>query len=190
MWGSNDPLDFVQYIRDNSETFWELFGQHVELVGWAVLISLLIAVPLAIITSRIPVLEKPLTWVANIGQAVPSLAVLGLTLPWLGIGSPSLFALTVLAVLPIFLNTYVGINSADEATIDAARGMGSVTSSCCALRCRWRCRSCSQTPDRRGAEHRLLPGRLHRRWWFRQLILQGLAVNSFRCCWPAPCPSP
>ncbi len=126
MWGSNDPLDFVQYIRDNSETFWELFGQHVELVGWAVLISLLIAVPLAIITSRIPVLEKPLTWVANIGQAVPSLAVLGLTLPWLGIGfKPSLFALTVLAVLPIFLNTYVGINSADEATIDAARGMGS-----------------------------------------------------------------
>lgn len=125
MWGSNDPLDFWVYIQDNSDKFWELFGEHIELVGWSVLIALAIAVPLAILTSRVRVLEKPLTWVANIGQAVPSLAVLGLTLPWLGIGfKPSLFALTVLAVLPIFLNTYVGINSADEATIDAARGMG------------------------------------------------------------------
>jgi osmoprotectant transport system permease protein len=125
MWGSNEPLDFIDYIRDNQEKFWELFREHVELVGYAVLIALAIAVPLAILTSRVQPLEKPLTWVANIGQAVPSLAVLGLTLPWLGIGfKPSLFALTVLAVLPIFLNTYVGINSADPATIDAARGMG------------------------------------------------------------------
>src|SRR5690606_5943772 len=99
--------------------------QHVELVGYAVLVALLVAVPLAIVTSRIEALEKPLNWVANIGQAVPSLAVLGLTLPWLGIGfKPSLFALTILALLPIFLNTLVGINSADAATIDAARGMG------------------------------------------------------------------
>jgi osmoprotectant transport system permease protein len=125
MFGSNEPLDFIDYIRDNPDKFWELFREHAELVGWAVLIALAIAVPLAILTSRLPALEKPLTWIANIGQAVPSLAVLGLTLPWLGIGfKPSLFALTVLAVLPIFLNTYVGINSADAATIDAARGMG------------------------------------------------------------------
>ncbi len=125
MWGSNDPLDFYQYIRDNPNKFWELFREHAELVGYAVLIAIAIAVPLAILTSRVPAMEKPLTWVANIGQAVPSLAVLGLTLPWLGIGfKPALFALTILAVLPIFLNTYVGINSADAATIDAARGMG------------------------------------------------------------------
>jgi osmoprotectant transport system permease protein len=125
MFGSNDPLDFVDYIRDNPEQFWELFNEHVTLVGYAVLISILIAVPLAIITSRIEPLEKPMTFIANIGQAIPSLAVLALALPILGIGfQPSLFALTVLAVLPIFLNTFVGIKSADPATIDAARGMG------------------------------------------------------------------
>jgi osmoprotectant transport system permease protein len=125
LFGNNDPLDFIDYIRDNPDQFWELFNEHVSLVGYSVLIALLIAVPLAILTSRIQALEKPMTWVANIGQAIPSLAVLALALPILGIGfKPSLFALTILAVLPIFLNTLVGIMSADPATIDAARGMG------------------------------------------------------------------
>ena len=52
-------------------------------------------------------------------------AVLALALPIMGIGfRPSLLALTVLAVLPIFINTFVGIMSADPAVVDAARGMG------------------------------------------------------------------
>jgi osmoprotectant transport system permease protein len=66
-----------------------------------------------------------MTWVAGVGQTVPSLAILGLTLPYLGIGfRPALFALTVKAVLPIFLNSYIGIRGADRAVVDAARGMG------------------------------------------------------------------
>jgi osmoprotectant transport system permease protein len=57
---------------------------------------------------------------------VPSLAILGLTLPFLGIGfRPALFALTIRAILPIFLNSYVGIRGTDPAIVDAARGMGS-----------------------------------------------------------------
>jgi osmoprotectant transport system permease protein len=67
-----------------------------------------------------------MTWVANTGQAIPSLAVLALALPMFGIGfQPSLFALSLLAILPIFLNTLVGIKSVDAAVVDAARGMGS-----------------------------------------------------------------
>lgn len=125
MFGSNDPLDFIDHIRDNPEQFWKLFSEHMTLVLYAVVIALAIALPLAILTSRIKALEKPMTWVANMGQAVPSLAVLALALPLFGIGfQPSLFALTILAILPIFLNTLVGINSVDAAIVDAARGMG------------------------------------------------------------------
>ncbi len=123
--GNRDPLDFINYIQDNQEKFWELFRQHMSLVLWAVVIGLVIALPLAIITSRVKVLQKPMTWISNIGQATPSLAVLALMLPIMGIGfRPSLFALTILAILPIFLNTLVGIQSVDAATIDAAKGMG------------------------------------------------------------------
>lgn len=122
---NRDPMDFIGYIRDNQDKFWELFNQHMELVISAVVIALLIAIPLAIVTSRISWLQKPMGWLANVGQATPSLAVLALMLPIMGIGfAPSLFALTILAILPIFLNTLVGIQSVDAATIDSAKGMG------------------------------------------------------------------
>lgn len=125
MFGSNDPLDFIDHIRENQDQFRELFNEHMSLVLYATIIALMIAIPLAIMTSRIKALEKPMTWIANIGQAVPSLAVLALALPIFGIGfQPSLFALTLLAILPIFLNTLVGINSIDQSVVDAARGMG------------------------------------------------------------------
>lgn len=125
MLGNKDPLDFINYIRDNPDKFWQLFNQHMKLVIYAVIIGLVIAVPLAILTSRVQALEKPMTWLSNIGQAIPSLAVLALMLPILGIGfKPSLFALTILAILPIFLNTLIGIQSVDPAVVDAARGMG------------------------------------------------------------------
>ena len=113
------------YIRNNQETFFELLSQHLQLTLYSVLIGIAIAIPLAVLVSRIEWLAKPMTWLAAVGQTIPSLAVLALMLPPLGIGfRPSLFALTIRAILPIFLNAYVGIRSTDPAIVDAARGMG------------------------------------------------------------------
>jgi osmoprotectant transport system permease protein len=120
-----DLTEMVAYIRDNQERFLELLTEHVQLTVVSVVIGLLIALPLAVVASRFELLAKPLTWLAAIGQTIPSIAILGLMLPFLGTGFvPSLFALTVRAILPIFLNGYVGIRSADPAIVDAARGMG------------------------------------------------------------------
>ena len=122
---NDDPLDFITYIREHQEQFYELLRQHLELTVLSVLLGIAIAIPLAILVSRLPILAKPMTWLAGVGQTIPSLAILALTLPYLGIGfTPSLFALTVRAILPIFLNAYVGIANADRAVVDAARGMG------------------------------------------------------------------
>ncbi|MBA2276673.1 MAG: ABC transporter permease [Chloroflexia bacterium] len=115
----------MDYIRENQDVFLRLLSEHVQLTLLSVLIGIAIALPLAVLASRIDLLAKPLTWVAAIGQTVPSLAVLALMLPFLGIGfRPSLFALTIRAILPIFLNAYVGIRSTDRAVVDAAQGMG------------------------------------------------------------------
>src|ERR687893_1035948 len=120
-----DLTQMVAYIRDNQDTFLELLSEHVQLTVLSVVIGLLVALPLAVVASRFELLAKPLTWLAAIGQTIPSLAILGLMLPWLGTGFvPSLFALTIRAILPIFLNGYVGIRSTDPAVVDAARGMG------------------------------------------------------------------
>ncbi|CAA9536347.1 MAG: hypothetical protein AVDCRST_MAG73-1498 [uncultured Thermomicrobiales bacterium] len=122
----NDLVETWRYIGDNREEFLDLLTEHVQLTLAAVVIAILIALPLAVLVSRVEILAKPMTWLAAIGQTVPSIAVLAIMLPWLGIGfRPSLFALTIRAVLPIFLNAYVGIAGADRAVIDAARGMGS-----------------------------------------------------------------
>lgn len=102
-----------------------LLRQHAELTLYSVLIAIAIAVPLAVLASRVDLLARPLTWLAAVGQTIPSLAILALMLPLLGIGfRPALFALTIRAVLPIFLNAFVGIRTTDRAVIDAARGMG------------------------------------------------------------------
>ena len=121
----SDLAQMVTYIQDNQDRFLELLYEHVQLTVISVLIAILIAVPLAVVASRFDLLAKPLTWLAAIGQTIPSIAILGLMLPLLGTGFvPALFALTIRAILPIFLNGYVGIRSTDRAVVDAARGMG------------------------------------------------------------------
>jgi len=121
----HDPLGFITYIREHPQTFLRLLSQHIQLTLLSVLLGILVGLPLAVLATRVEALAKPLTWLAGVGQTIPSLAILGLTLPVLGIGfRPSLFALTIRAILPIFLNGYVGLRSVDRAVVDAARGMG------------------------------------------------------------------
>lgn len=66
----------------------------------------------------------------NLGRAIPSLAILALALPLsirfgFGLGAfPTLVALIVLAMPPLFANTYTGLVGIDESLIDAARGQG------------------------------------------------------------------
>jgi osmoprotectant transport system permease protein len=97
----------------------------VQLTLVSVALALAAAVPLAVLATRWERAAAPMLWLANAGQTMPSLAVLALMLPVLGIGfRPSVAALAIRAFLPIFLNTYVGVRSADAAAVDAARGMG------------------------------------------------------------------
>ncbi len=121
----DNPFGFITYIREHQEQFLRLLTQHLQLTAVAVLLAIAIALPLAILASRVRLLATPLTAVASVGQTIPSLAILGLTLPILGIGfRPSVFALTIGAIMPVFLNAYIGIRDADRAVVDAARGMG------------------------------------------------------------------
>lgn len=120
-----NPLDFIAYIGEHRAQFFNLLNQHIQLTAASVVLALAAAIPLAIIASRVVPVARPMTWIAAAGQTVPSLAVLALMLPLLGIGfRPSVAALAIRAFLPIFLNTYVGLRGADAAAVDAARGMG------------------------------------------------------------------
>jgi osmoprotectant transport system permease protein len=118
-------LNAYQYYLQNQAFFWQATRQHLILSFSAIGISLLVALPIGIwIAKR----EKPAQLVINVFNAfrvIPSLAILFLALPYLGLGFlPSLVALTVLAFPPVLINTYAGIRGVDAFVIEAASGMG------------------------------------------------------------------
>ncbi len=104
--------------------------EHVLLSGVAVGIAVAIALPLGLYLGHTGRGGFVAINVANIGRALPSLALIALALPisfalGLGLGFwPTLFALVPLALPPILTNTFVAIRGVDRDTVEAARGMG------------------------------------------------------------------
>jgi osmoprotectant transport system permease protein len=100
---------------------------HLLLVAIATLASTLIAVGLAILVTRpfgtefLPLSRS----LANIGQTFPPVAVLALCVPILGFGSgPTLVALFLYGLLPIFENALTGLTTLPPSVTEAACGVG------------------------------------------------------------------
>jgi osmoprotectant transport system permease protein len=104
-----------------------LMIEHLQLVAIAVSTALLIAVPSGILLSR-EMMKKYsgiIMAIFNIAQGLPSLAIIAIFIPLLGIGFfPAVTALTIYALLPIVRNTLAGLNSVEAEIIESARGMG------------------------------------------------------------------
>lgn len=100
---------------------------HLLIVAVAVLGSTIVAVGLGILVTRPAGAEfLPLSRaIANIGQTFPPVAVLALAVPVLGFGTaPTLVALFLYGLLPIFENTLTGFTNLPPRVIEAARGAG------------------------------------------------------------------
>ncbi len=100
-------------------------GTHVGLSFAAIAVAVAIGVPLASLAAGRPIARALTLGGAGALRVVPSLAVLTLTLPYLGLGfRPALLALVLLALPPIVINTELGLRAAAPPVLDAARGMG------------------------------------------------------------------
>jgi osmoprotectant transport system permease protein len=117
-----------QFLQQNRLEVLQLTLEHLWLVGISTLLAVVIGIPLGILLTRRPVLEKPVLGAANIMQTIPSLALFGFLLPapWIGQRADriAILALTLYALLPLIRNTYVGITGVDRAIVEAGRGMG------------------------------------------------------------------
>jgi osmoprotectant transport system permease protein len=120
------PLNVREVTVLNFHDISKAFGQHLFLTFTALTIALVIALPLGVLLSRSAgILRTAIFTIANLSQAVPSVALLGLAYVFLGSGpKPAIFALSAFSVLPILRNTVVGLTSIDPAITEAARGMG------------------------------------------------------------------
>ncbi|KAB8126647.1 ABC transporter permease/substrate-binding protein [Gracilibacillus oryzae] len=91
----------------------------------ALLFAVLISIPLGIYLTKAEKIAEPVIGIAAILQTIPSLALLGLFIPLMGIGmKPAVIALILYALLPILRNTYTGIKEVDHSLIEAATAMG------------------------------------------------------------------
>ncbi|MEH7521178.1 ABC transporter permease/substrate-binding protein [Priestia megaterium] len=99
--------------------------QHIEISFIALFIALLIAIPLGIFLTRKKRIAEVVIGITSVFQTIPSLALLGLLIPLVGIGTiPAIIALVIYALLPILRNIYTGINEVDPNLIEAAKGLG------------------------------------------------------------------
>jgi osmoprotectant transport system permease protein len=121
-------MNVWQFMLQNHAEVLELTIEHLWLVGVSTILAVLIGIPLGILITRWPALNKPILGSANIIQTIPSLALFGFLLPapWIGARADRLaiLALTLYALLPLIRNTYVGIKGVDRAVVEAGRGMG------------------------------------------------------------------
>ncbi len=114
-----------QYLVDNFDEFLHLLTEHLTLVLVAVVLAITFAVPLGILAERHDRAKTVILSIGNISQTVPTLAIIALVFPLLGLGFlPSLVGLFTYALLPILTNTVTGLENVNESTVEAARGMG------------------------------------------------------------------
>lgn len=117
--------NFIDFIMLKKDDILSLSLKHIQLSLLAVVIAIAIGVPLGILISKRKKMAPPIIGIANILQAIPSLALMGFLIPVLGIGeTPSIIMVSLYSLLPIIKNTYTGLVNINPATIEAGRAMG------------------------------------------------------------------
>ena len=117
--------EFLIYVIEQRNEIFTLLFQHIRLTVFSVIFSIMLGVPLGILIKYVKKLNKPILGFANIVQAIPSMALLGISIPILGIGSaPAIFMVILYSLLPIIKNTYTGLSNISPQILEAAKGIG------------------------------------------------------------------
>ena len=120
-----ETQSFWQFVYQQSDKLWSQTLAHIGLTLISLLLAIVIAVPLGILITRKKKISGIVLGFAGVLQTIPSIALLGVMIPFLGIGpKPAILALFLYALLPVIRNTYTGITEVNPAVVDAARGMG------------------------------------------------------------------
>jgi osmoprotectant transport system permease protein len=119
--------DYFSFLQERYPDILARSGEHLTIVGLAVLFGCIVAITTGILLTRVK--DGPLNsfvfGLVNVFQTVPTIALLAMLIPLMGIGmKPAIFALFLYSLLPLLRNTYSGIREVDGSIVEAARGMG------------------------------------------------------------------
>lgn len=118
-------MSLTEYIQTRWDLLSNAAGQHALVVAVSVGIATVLGVAIGMFTYRRPRLSGLAVGVSAGFLTIPSFALLGLLIPFLGLGwTPTVVALVLYSLLPIVRNTVVGLAGVDDAVVEAGRGIG------------------------------------------------------------------
>ncbi|UOQ49064.1 ABC transporter permease [Gracilibacillus caseinilyticus] len=124
-------MEFItEYIEFWQEKYASVFTytiEHLVIAFVVMVLSIVVTIPLAIYMTKMQneKVKSVIFNIANVFQTIPTVALLAIMIPLLGIGfKPAVAALFLYSLLPLLRNTYTGIKSIDPSISEAAKGMG------------------------------------------------------------------
>ena len=99
--------------------------RHLQLTGIALLAATIIGLLVSVAVYRVTWLSRSVVYVCGLMQTIPSIALLALMIPLLGIGmKPAIAALFLYSLLPIVRNTVISLSTTDPLLVRIAEAMG------------------------------------------------------------------
>ncbi len=118
-------MNFFRYLTLRWDHILGLALEHAAVTALAVVIATLVGVGLGMATYSRPRSRQLVISVTSVFLTIPSLALFGLFIAVLGLGTtPVIVALVMYSLLPIVANTIVGLREVDPAIVESAQGMG------------------------------------------------------------------
>ena len=115
----------MSYLLNHPGLMWQLTQEHLAMVGMTLGMAVVLAVPLALLVHHVRWLALPVMGILSILYTVPSLALIILLVPWLGLNARSVVVAMVIYTQVILVRHFcVGLRSVEPAILEAAKGMG------------------------------------------------------------------
>lgn len=116
---------YVEYFQTHGQEYVHMIWQHLYLSLLAVGIAAAVGIPCGILSLRAPRIKKILTTGFSVLRIIPSLAVLVILIPIMGVGvKPALTALVILAIPPILIQTTLAFSQVPDFLLEVADAMG------------------------------------------------------------------
>ncbi|GAA3137435.1 ABC transporter permease [Streptomyces rameus] len=118
-------MNFWEYLGSRHQQLLTDAFQHASAVFQCMVLATLIGVLVGVVTYRTEWAGDLATTATSTILTIPSLAMIGLLVPVVGLGvPPTVISLTLYGLLPVVRNAIVGLRGVDPALVDAARGIG------------------------------------------------------------------
>ncbi|MEU8886902.1 ABC transporter permease [Streptomyces sp. NPDC048442] len=118
-------MNFWEYLGSRYQQLLADAFQHASAVFQCMVVATVLGVLIGVLTYRSEWAGNLATTTASGILTVPSLALIGLLIPVVGLGvAPTVIALVLYGLLPIVRNAIVGLRGVDATLVDAARGIG------------------------------------------------------------------